>query len=101
MEWAVTAPASPSKPHAPSLAPHRYRNRAAASMLLLRGQGAADVGVSEFTDATWHAPWAADPLVVADNPQRFGGCQMSATLLAADQVRVCTVCVSVQRERSG
>jgi hypothetical protein len=42
--------------------------------------------VPEFGDANCYASWAVDPLLVASHPAKFGGCQMSATLLATDQV---------------
>jgi hypothetical protein len=52
MQWApnpAAAPgASPSK--ATPLPAHRYRNKAASSMLLLRGQQAAEVDAAEFAD---------------------------------------------------
>jgi hypothetical protein len=93
MEWGprsagAGAASSPSKP-APAAAPpaHRYRNRAASSLLLLRGQGAAEVDASEFSDPRWHAPWAGAPLAVGAASARFAGCQMAATLLATDQAR--------------
>lgn len=91
MQWgphSSGAGGSPSKPAAPQPA-HRYRNKAAASLLLLRGQRAADVDAAEFADPRFHAGWAADPLVVGASAARFGGCQMAATLLAADQVGQC------------
>ncbi|KAF8067211.1 TUBD1 [Scenedesmus sp. PABB004] len=67
---------------------HKYKNRAASSMLVLRGSDAASVAVPEFADPHWHAPWAVDPLLVAAHGARFAGCQMAATLLATDQACV-------------
>jgi tubulin delta len=100
MEWGPrsaalgTGTASPAKP-APTAGPpaHRYRNRAASSLLLLRGQGAAEVDVAEFQDPRWHAPWAAAPLAVGASTAKFAGCQMAATLLATDQVGEACWCV--------
>uniref|UniRef100_A0A383VAF0 Tubulin delta chain n=1 Tax=Tetradesmus obliquus TaxID=3088 RepID=A0A383VAF0_TETOB len=67
---------------------HKYKNRAASSMLLLRGQDAGSVPVSEFDDPHFHAPWAVDPLLVASHSAKFAGWQMAATLLATDQACV-------------
>ncbi|KAI8475858.1 MAG: delta tubulin [Monoraphidium minutum] len=80
-------PAAPAAAAA-ALPAHRYRNKAAASALLLRGQGAGDVDASELADPRWHAAWRGEPLMVAASATRFGGCQMAATLLAADQACV-------------
>lgn len=86
MGWGPAS--SPSKGGPQSIPAHRYKNKAASSMLLLRGQQAADVDVSELSDPRWHAAWAADPLLVGASPGKFGGCQMAATLLATDQVGI-------------
>eukprot|EP00882_Tetradesmus_deserticola_P013685 GHRQ01014532.1.p1 GENE.GHRQ01014532.1~~GHRQ01014532.1.p1 ORF type:complete len:144 (+),score=73.73 GHRQ01014532.1:265-696(+) len=67
---------------------HKYKNRSASSMLLLRGQEAGSVPVSEFDDPHWHPPWAVDPLLVASHGAKFAGWQMAATLLATDQACV-------------
>jgi len=95
MEWGPRSSALPTTtnstngaPSAHALPAHRYRNRAASSTLLLRGQGAGDVDVAEFGDARWHAGWAADPLAVGASSAKFCGYQMAATLLATDQVRL-------------
>lgn len=47
---------------------------------------AGNVPLSEFLDPGMYPPWAVDPLLAAYHPAKFGGCQMSATLLATDQV---------------
>jgi hypothetical protein len=44
--------------------------------------------VPEFTDPGMYPSWAAgDSLLAAHHPAKFGGCPMSGTLLATDQVR--------------
>ncbi|PNH05043.1 Tubulin delta chain [Tetrabaena socialis] len=60
-------------------------NRAVASWLVLRGQGAADVDASDFADPALHTPWAVDPLAVSYSAHKFGRCLMSASLLSNDR----------------
>lgn len=70
------------------LAPHKYKNKANTAMMVLRGKEAVTAPVSDFADPGMYPPWAVDPLLVAQHPAKFGGCQMSATLLATDQAGV-------------
>jgi hypothetical protein len=47
---------------------------------------AVDVGVPDFQDPGFYASWAVDPLLVGAHNGTFDRCQVSATLLATDQV---------------
>eukprot|EP00775_Hariotina_reticulata_P012599 gene12599-12731_t len=67
---------------------HKYKNRAASSMLVLRGSEAGSVNVLDFEDQHMFSSWAVDPLVVGYNTAKFAGCQMAATLLSTDQACV-------------
>lgn len=40
-----------------------------------------------FSHPGLYTPWAVQPLSVASSPDRFAGCEMSASLLSNDQVR--------------
>nr|AAB71840.1 tubulin Uni3 [Chlamydomonas reinhardtii] len=60
-------------------------NRALASWLILRGQGAAEADVGEFADPALSAAWSPEPLSVSYSTGRFGRCAMSACLLSNDR----------------
>ena len=47
---------------------------------------AVDVGVAEFQDPGLYPSWAVDPLMVSGHSSCFDRGQVSATLVAADQV---------------
>ncbi|KAG2489648.1 hypothetical protein HYH03_011927 [Edaphochlamys debaryana] len=82
MEWSLT-PASPgSVPGAKGLP---LVNRAIANWLVLRGQGAGEVDVSDFAEPGLTASWAVDPLSVSYSPANFGRCLMSGSLLSNDR----------------
>lgn len=51
-----------------------------------RGEGARLEDVSSFSHPAMYPAWAVDPLSVAWAPQPFAKCEMSASLLANDQV---------------
>lgn len=41
-----------------------------------------------FSHPSLYTPWAVQPLSVASSPDRFAKCEMSASLLSNDQVRL-------------
>ena len=45
-----------------------------------------DADATSFADPGLYPLWALQPLAVAASPQRFADCDMSASLLANDQV---------------
>lgn len=61
---------------------------------MYRGEGARLEDVSSFSHPAMYPAWAVQPLTVAWAPQRFAKCEMSASLLANDQV--CTAFVHYQ-----
>ncbi len=45
-----------------------------------------DADATSFADPGLYPPWALQALAVAASPQRFADCDMSASLVANDQV---------------
>ncbi|KAG2448245.1 hypothetical protein HYH02_006829 [Chlamydomonas schloesseri] len=87
LDWSIT-PQSPGSAAAAAAGPGLAGpsvNRALASWLILRGQGAGEVDVGDFADPALTAAWSAEPLAVSYSAGRFGRCAMSACLLSNDR----------------
>ncbi|KAG2489635.1 hypothetical protein HYH03_011914 [Edaphochlamys debaryana] len=82
MDWSLT-PASPGS--VPGAEGVPLVNKAIANWLVLRGQGAGEVDVSDFAEPGLTASWAVDPLSVSYSPAKFGRCLMSGSLLSNDR----------------
>ena len=73
--------------------------RALSSWLVLRGQGANEVDVSDLSDPALYSTWSPpDPLAVSSSSTIFGKCSMSAAMLSNDQS--CIGPISAMQERA-
>jgi len=83
MDWGLVS--SAGSPGGPPGSRATGLNRSLANWMVLRGQAAGEVDVSDFEDTGLHPPWAVNPLMVTSSPHRFNKCAMAAAMLSNDQ----------------